>query len=448
MSRTKAASPSLSGDDSKQPKSVSFSLSRSQNALNKVQEHSTNNYQLSYLFRGGAAPGSRTRKLKGLLKQGRLSSDTYKDLMFSSSANQSNKSEKCASSPTSPVKAASSSSLAADTASPLSEHAAELDPSARMAGDDGEVDPDEGGPSAEASESQGPQGTISILKQKSRASPESIQKVVHTDQKFEQLGERFLAIRKQGAVFVKYTKEGNPELRLIKVGLDNKHGWYITWSRLKSKKDKKHYTKVFQHVIGVGDVAEDDAKEPLERRGSMAHKSASFVSPASCSTRADGKFALAPTKSLSFSAEGNNKKKKPSNNPFRQSFFPSFKLSRKLFLCDILLVRQHVDQLNTFRKFSSNPNAKPWLAFQLVFGGRKLLSLVAGNTEQLKLWFLGLQSLSPLNRYQVPEGQLLWSILRLKLEHYGIQMLREYVQEDGLQVEDNNEELEGMLDVL
>jgi len=66
----------------------------------------------------------------------------------------------------------------------------------------------------------------------------------------------------------------------------------------------------------------------------------------------------------------------------------------------------------------------PWLAFSLEFPDRTL-DVVCKDEEEVTIWFLGIQSLAPLNRLYLTRGALLWERLIMKLNFYGLRILQD-----------------------
>ncbi len=71
----------------------------------------------------------------------------------------------------------------------------------------------------------------------------------------------------------------------------------------------------------------------------------------------------------------------------------------------------------------------PWRFMTLKFPDR-LLNLQCSDEQQMDVWFLGLQALAPtapLNPLYLTKGRFLWKRLIMKMEHYGIEALKELI---------------------
>lgn len=62
------------------------------------------------------------------------------------------------------------------------------------------------------------------------------------------------------------------------------------------------------------------------------------------------------------------------------------------------------------------PTEIPWLCFTLQFHNDRALHLVCETEEMVDQWFLGLQSLVPLSKFNISRGLQLWYRLRWKLQ--------------------------------
>ena len=173
-----------------------------------------------------------------------------------------------------------------------------------------------------------------------------------------------------------------------------------------------------------------------------------FVSPSGCELMwmkppKDGKRPLPPKEKVSTKTSGSGsgseyaeevEVKKHRRGASTSSGF-SFRLfnwklgdSRKRSLFDVVAV--YYGPFRSSKQFARYLDGRdaiepqPWLCFTIEFNDRTI-DLVASDESSVTVWFLLLQSLCPLSIHYLSRGALLWQRLIMKLNHYGLDRIRD-----------------------